>query len=57
MTEAFEKLVWMLDYPMFIVTTRSGDASGGCLVGFANQVSIRPPQFLVGLSKRITPTG
>jgi choline dehydrogenase-like flavoprotein len=52
MTEAFEKLVWMLDCPMFVVTTRPCDASGGCLVGFANQVSIRPPRFLVGLSKR-----
>jgi flavin reductase (DIM6/NTAB) family NADH-FMN oxidoreductase RutF len=52
MTEAFEKLVTLLDYPMYVVTTRSGDESAGCLVGFASQVSIRPPRFLVGLSKR-----
>ena len=52
MTAAFEKLVSLLDYPMFVVTTRAGDESAGCLVGFASQVSIRPPRFLVGLSKR-----
>jgi flavin reductase (DIM6/NTAB) family NADH-FMN oxidoreductase RutF len=52
MTEAFEKLVSLLDYPMFVVTTRVGDEPAGCLVGFASQVSIRPPRFLVGLSKR-----
>jgi len=51
MTEAFEKLVSLLDYPMFVVTTRAGDESAGCLVGFASQVSIRPPRFIVGLSK------
>jgi flavin reductase (DIM6/NTAB) family NADH-FMN oxidoreductase RutF len=51
MTEAFENLVSLLDYPMFVVTTRAGDESAGCLVGFAIQVSIRPPRFLVGLSK------
>ena len=52
MTEAFDKLVSLLDYPMFVVTTGSGDESAGCLVGFASQVSIHPPRFLVGLSKR-----
>jgi len=52
MTEAFEKLVSLLDYPMFVVTTRSGGESAGCLVGFASQVSIHPHRFLVGLSKR-----
>ena len=51
MTEAFEKLVALLDYPMFVVTTRTGDEPAGCLVGFASQVSIRPPRFLAGLSK------
>ena len=51
MTEAFEKLVALLDYPMFVVTTRTGDEQAGCLVGFASQVSIRPPRFLAGLSK------
>ena len=52
MTEAFDKLVSLLDYPMFVVTTGSGDEPAGCLVGFASQVSIHPPRFLVGLSKR-----
>jgi flavin reductase (DIM6/NTAB) family NADH-FMN oxidoreductase RutF len=52
MTEAFEKLVTLLDYPMFIVTTRAGDEQAGCLVGFTSQVSIDPPRFLTGLSKR-----
>ena len=52
MTEAFGKLVSLLDYPMFVVTTRADDEPAGCLVGFASQVSITPPRFLVGLSKR-----
>ncbi|HVQ50236.1 MAG TPA: flavin reductase family protein [Mycobacterium sp.] len=52
MTEAFEKLAALLDYPMFVVTTRVDDDAAGCLVGFTSQVSIRPPRFLVGLSKR-----
>jgi flavin reductase (DIM6/NTAB) family NADH-FMN oxidoreductase RutF len=51
-TEAFEQLVALLDYPMYVVTTRADDESAGCLVGFTSQVSIRPPRFLVGLSKR-----
>jgi flavin reductase (DIM6/NTAB) family NADH-FMN oxidoreductase RutF len=50
--EAFEKLVSMLDYPMYVVTTRAGDESAGCLVGFTSQVSIGPPRFLVGLSNK-----
>jgi flavin reductase (DIM6/NTAB) family NADH-FMN oxidoreductase RutF len=52
MTEAFEKLVSLLDYPMFVVTTRAGGEPAGCLVGFTSQVSIHPHRFLVGLSKR-----
>ncbi|MDT5211237.1 MAG: hypothetical protein QOF67_3652 [Mycobacterium sp.] len=50
--DAFDRLVSLLDYPMFIVTTRADDHSAGCLVGFTSQVSIRPHRFLVGLSKR-----
>lgn len=49
---AFETIVGLLDYPMFIVTTRVGDDRAGCLVGFTSQVSIHPARFLVGLSKR-----
>ncbi len=50
--EAFEKLVSMLDYPMYVVTTRADDERAGCLVGFTSQVSIGPPRFLVGLSDK-----
>ena len=50
--EAFERVVALLDYPMFVVTTRVGDDRAGCLVGFSSQVSISPPRFLVGLSKK-----
>ncbi len=47
---AFEKLVALLNYPMFVVTTQANGSTAGCLVGFACQASIRPPRFLVGLS-------
>ncbi|MGN6217109.1 MAG: flavin reductase family protein [Solirubrobacterales bacterium] len=49
-TDAFDDLVGELDYPMFIVTVRSGTEMAGCLVGFATQCSIDPPRFLVCLS-------
>lgn len=49
---AFEKLVSLLDYPMFVVTTVVGDRKAGCLVGFTSQTSINPPRFLVGLSRK-----
>ncbi|MFG1934927.1 flavin reductase family protein [Mycobacterium sp. NPDC048908] len=52
MTNAFDKLVSLLDYPMYVVTARAGGDADGCLVGFASQVSIHPQRFLVGLSKR-----
>ncbi|WP_156690370.1 flavin reductase family protein [Mycobacterium sp. Marseille-P9652] len=51
-SEPFEKLVALLDYPMFVVTTLADGVAAGCLVGFASQTSINPPRFLVGLSKR-----
>jgi flavin reductase (DIM6/NTAB) family NADH-FMN oxidoreductase RutF len=47
---AFEALVGDLEYPMFIVTARAGDEPLGCLIGFATQMSIDPPRFLIGLS-------
>lgn len=50
--DAFDRIAGLLNYPMFVVTTRVGDERAGCLVGFASQVSIHPPRFLVGLSKR-----
>ncbi|BBY67014.1 flavin reductase family protein [Mycolicibacterium helvum] len=51
-SEAFERVAALLDYPMFVVTTRAEDERAGCLVGFSSQVSINPPRYLVGLSKR-----
>jgi flavin reductase (DIM6/NTAB) family NADH-FMN oxidoreductase RutF len=50
--DAFDRLTSLLDYPMFVVTTRADDELSGCLVGFSTQVSINPGRFLVGLSKR-----
>jgi flavin reductase (DIM6/NTAB) family NADH-FMN oxidoreductase RutF len=51
-TEAFDKLVALLNYPMYVVTTHADGTPAGCLVGFASQTSIHPPRFLVGLSQR-----
>jgi len=49
--KTFTSLVSELDYPMFIVTTVAADGErSGCLIGFATQISISPPRFLVGLS-------
>jgi flavin reductase (DIM6/NTAB) family NADH-FMN oxidoreductase RutF len=50
--EFFDRLVGMLDYTMFVVTTQADDDPSGCLVGFATQTSIRPPRFLAGLSRK-----
>lgn len=52
MTDVLDAVVDLLDYPMFIVTTRAGDERSGCLVGFASQISIHPRRFLVGLSNK-----
>ena len=42
----------LIDYPYFVVTVRSPDADmSGCLAGFVTQCSIRPPNFLVCISK------
>jgi flavin reductase (DIM6/NTAB) family NADH-FMN oxidoreductase RutF len=49
---SFETVVKLLDYPVFVVTTAAAGAMGGCLVGFATQVSISPPRYLVGLSNK-----
>jgi flavin reductase (DIM6/NTAB) family NADH-FMN oxidoreductase RutF len=49
----FNSLMAELDYPMFIVTTVAGDGErAGCLVGFATQISIKPPRFLAALSHK-----
>jgi flavin reductase (DIM6/NTAB) family NADH-FMN oxidoreductase RutF len=51
--DAFNSLMSELDYPMFIVTTVADDGErAGCLVGFATQISIKPPRFLAGLSHK-----
>src|SRR5262245_27385061 len=50
MSSDFDALVGDLEYPMFIVTARAGDEPLGCLVGFATQLSIDPPRFLIGLA-------
>jgi flavin reductase (DIM6/NTAB) family NADH-FMN oxidoreductase RutF len=50
MPSEFDALVGDLEYPMFIVTTHAGGEPLGCLIGFASQLSIDPPRFLVGLS-------
>jgi flavin reductase (DIM6/NTAB) family NADH-FMN oxidoreductase RutF len=50
MPDDFQRLMAHLDYSLFIVTVASGEERAGCLVGFASQVSIHPPRFLVGLS-------
>ncbi|UDY38098.1 flavin reductase family protein [Dermatobacter hominis] len=41
-----------VDPPMYVVTARGADGEPvGCLVGFATQVSIRPPRFAVLVSR------
>jgi flavin reductase (DIM6/NTAB) family NADH-FMN oxidoreductase RutF len=49
-TRTFAELVQQLDYSMFIVTTAADGELDGCLIGFASQVSIKPPRFLACLS-------
>lgn len=48
---AYHKLVSSIEYPMLIVTTATETERSGCLVGFSTQASMRPPRFLVFLSK------
>jgi flavin reductase (DIM6/NTAB) family NADH-FMN oxidoreductase RutF len=50
MASEFQHLMAQLDYSLLIVTVAAGEDRAGCLVGFASQVSIHPPRFLVGLS-------
>lgn len=49
-SEAVDRWVSAIDYPMYIVTTASGGDLSGCLVGFSTQCSINPVRFLVCLS-------
>jgi flavin reductase (DIM6/NTAB) family NADH-FMN oxidoreductase RutF len=39
-----------LDYSLLIATVAANGDRSGCLVGFASQVSIHPPRFLICLS-------
>jgi flavin reductase (DIM6/NTAB) family NADH-FMN oxidoreductase RutF len=48
--ETFDAIAGDLEYPMFIVTTKVDGEPLGCLIGFATQMSIDPPRFMVGLS-------
>ncbi|MFI1453024.1 flavin reductase family protein [Streptomyces roseus] len=41
----------VLDGPVYVVTVAASGERSGCLVGFASQCSIRPPRFVVWLSK------
>jgi flavin reductase (DIM6/NTAB) family NADH-FMN oxidoreductase RutF len=51
--KTFNSLMSELDYPMFIVTVVGDDGErSGCLIGFATQISIKPPRFLAGLSHK-----
>jgi flavin reductase (DIM6/NTAB) family NADH-FMN oxidoreductase RutF len=51
--KTFNSLMSELDYPMFIVTAVGVDGERtGCLIGFATQISIKPPRFLAGLSHK-----
>ena len=46
----FQELMGQLDYGLFIATVAADGDRAGCLVGFASQVSIHPPRFLVCIS-------
>lgn len=46
----FQELMAQLDYSLLIATVAADGDRSGCLVGFASQVSINPPRFLVCLS-------
>lgn len=46
----FQELMAQLDYSLLITTVAVNGDRSGCLVGFASQVSIHPPRFLVCLS-------
>ena len=55
--DAFEQVVGLLDYPMFVVTTWAGADRAGCLVGFTSQVPSTRPGSWSGCPSATTPTG
>ena len=50
--KAFHDLMGRLDTPMYVLTATDGTTRAGCLVGFAAQVCIDPPRFLVCVSDK-----
>lgn len=49
---AMEAFTSLADYPLMVVTVGTADgARSGCVAGFVTQCSIRPPRFLVCISK------
>ena len=52
MSDAFDRLVGRLDYPLFVATVAAGDERDGCLIGFATQCSIEPPRFIACISNK-----
>ncbi len=48
--DSLMKLIEVPDHSVYVVTARSGDERGGCLVAFTTQASIDPVRFLVLLS-------
>ena len=49
---AFDELMTALGERALIVTTRHGETTAGCLIGFATQTSIEPRRFLACLSEK-----
>lgn len=49
---AFDELMSALGERALIVTTRHGETTAGCLIGFATQASIDPRLFLACLSNK-----
>lgn len=52
LTTTFARLTAEIDTSMLIVTAYGDRELSGCLVGFHTQASIRPPRFLVCISKQ-----
>lgn len=46
-----DPFIRVLDCPLYVVTADAAGERAGCLVGFGSQCSIRPPRFVVWLSK------
>ena len=51
-TTDVDALVDRVDYPLYVVTAADETEVSGCLAGFVTQSSIRPPRFVVCVSKQ-----